>query len=239
MPLPEPAGLCYKEISNMPRVALLLLLIVGFALVLPFAAGQKRTMSPDLSGVPEGKGWILFNRSATLVTDGERRGVRLSEMPGDGAAWLQGVEFEKGSIEFDVRGKDVFQRSFLGIAFHALDDKTYDAIYFRPFNFRNQDPERRSHAVQYISHPSYTWQRLRTENPGQYEKPVEPAPDPNGWFHAQIVVTGSEVKVYVNGAATPALVVKQLSSRGKGKLGLWCGNTSGGDFANLRIIPEQ
>ena len=223
----------------MPRVALSLLFICSLALVSPLADGQKRAVSPDLSGVPDGKGWVLFNRAATLFVDGEKKGVRLSEMPGDGAAWLEGVEFEKGSIEFDVRGKDVFQRSFVGIAFHALDDKTYDAVYFRPFNFRNPDPERRSHAVQYISHPSHTWQRLRTENPGQYEKPVEPAPDPNGWFHARIDIAGSEVRVYVNGAAAPALVVKQLSSRGRGKLGLWCGNTSGGDFAKLKIISAE
>ncbi len=222
----------------MRRVALPMLSVSICSLVLLFAIAQKGATTPDLSQVPQGKGWALFNRTASQLTDGEKKGVRLSETPGDGAAWLEGIEFAKGSIEFDVRGKDVFQRSFVGIAFHALDDKTYDAVYFRPFNFRNQEPERHSHAVQYISHPLYTWQRLRTESPGQYEKQVESAPDPNGWFHAKVVIDDSEVSVFVNGAPAPALVVKQLSNRGKGKVGLWCGNTSGGDFANLRIIPE-
>ena len=52
---------------------------------------------------------------------------------------------------------------------------TYDAIYFRPFNFRTSDPARRLRAVQYISHPTYTWNKLRAERPGVYEKPVNPA----------------------------------------------------------------
>src|SRR5258707_625793 len=78
-------------------------------------------------------------------------------------AYLPGIEFANGSIEFDVKGKDVLQQSFVGVAFHGVDGTTYDAIYLRPFNFRAQDPARRSHSVQYISHPTYTWEKLRNE----------------------------------------------------------------------------
>ena len=53
----------------------------------------------------------------------------------------------------------------------------------------------------------------------------------------RIVVASPSVKVYVNDANEPSLVVGQLSDRKKGLLGLWVGNTSGGDFANLRITP--
>ncbi len=38
-----------------------------------------------------------------------------------------------------MRGKNVFQKSFIGIAFHGQDDKTYDAVYCRPFNFIAKD----------------------------------------------------------------------------------------------------
>jgi hypothetical protein len=52
------------------------------------------------------------------------------------------------------------------MALHGVDGATYDAIYFRPFIFRTEDPARRLRAVQYIPHPTYTWNKLRAENPG-------------------------------------------------------------------------
>jgi hypothetical protein len=199
--------------------------------------GQKKTIEPDLAALAEGKGSKVFNRSLSVFNDGAKKGVRLSESPGDGVAYLEGIEFADGAIEIDIRGKDVQGQSFVGVAFHGLDEKTYDAVYFRPFNFKTEDSARRLHAVQYISHPTYTWQKLRTEQPGKYEKPVSPPPDPNGWFHARVVVASPKVSVFVNDAKEPSLVVDQLSDRKKGLVGLWVGNTSGGDFANLKIVP--
>src|SRR5204863_149675 len=119
---------------------------------------------------------VASNRSISSFSDGNRKGVRLDERPGDGVAYLRGVEFSNGTIECDIRGKDVQGQSFVGIAFHGVDSTTYEAIYFRPFNFKTPDPARHSHAVQYISHPTYTWQKLRAERPGAFEQPVSPAP---------------------------------------------------------------
>ncbi|CCH52445.1 hypothetical protein BN8_01448 [Fibrisoma limi BUZ 3] len=53
-----------------------------------------------------------------------------------GIVWLKGLNFKQGTIDVDLRGKDVFLQSFLGIAFHGVDTLTYDVVYFRPFNFR-------------------------------------------------------------------------------------------------------
>lgn len=200
-------------------------------------AGQKKTIEPDLAALAEAKGLEVFNRSLSPLNEGTRRGARLSESPGDGVAYLRGVEFADGAIECQVRGKDVQQQSFVGVAFHGLDEKTYDAIYFRPFNFKAEDPARRIRAVQYIAHPTYTWQKLRAEQPGKYEQPVSPVPDPNGWFRVRVVVASPKVSVFVNDAKEPSLVVNQLSDRKKGLVGLWVGNTSGGDFADFKIVP--
>lgn len=199
--------------------------------------GQKKSISPDLTKLAEGKTLKIFNRSVSSLNDGPKKGVRLSESPGDGAVYLEGIEFGDGVIELDVRGKDVQQQSFVGVAFHAVDAKTYDAIYFRPFNFRAEDPARRVRAVQYISHPAYPWQRLREESPGRYEQSINPVPDPNAWFHARVVIASLKVSVFVNDSKEPSLVVNQLSDRKKGMVGLWVGNNSGGDFANLTIVP--
>lgn len=164
--------------------------------------------------------------------------MRLDERASEGVAWLEGFQFTEGAIELDVRGRDVFQRSFVGIAFHGADGVTYDAVYFRPFNFRTDDPVRRSHAVQYISHPTHTWRTLRERYPGRFERPVAPVPDPTGWFHARVEIRGGLVRVFVERAAEPSLVVRQLRQRRRGWVGLFVGEGSSGDFANLRIVAR-
>jgi len=205
----------------------------------PRLVAQAKAVQPDLTALASGKGWTLSNRTASALDDGGRKGVRLSEALGDGVGYVQGLEFTDGTIEVDARGKDVYQKSFLGVAFHAVDARTYDAVYFRPFNFRVADPDRHNHAVQYISHPENTWQKLRAEHPLKYEQPLTPAPDPNGWFHLRVVVASPKVSVFVDNASTPSLVVDQLSSRKRGLVGLWVGNGSGGDFANFRVSPAK
>src|SRR6185436_16195371 len=53
----------------------------------------------------------------------------------DGMAWIKGLNFSTGTIEVDLRGRDGFQESFIGIAFHGVDTAELDVVYFRPFNF--------------------------------------------------------------------------------------------------------
>jgi hypothetical protein len=200
---------------------------------------QEKAIEPDLMRLVEGKGWKISNRAVAAVEESGKKGIRFDERLGDGVAWLEGTKFANGVIECDIKGNDVFQNSFVGLAFRGVDEKTQDVVYCRPFNFRAADPERRSHAVQYVSHPTYTWSKLRNEHPAVYEKPVDPAPDPNGWFHLRIVVSKPKVSVYINDAKEPSLVVQELSERMDGWVGLWVGNTSGGTFANLKITPGR
>ena len=199
--------------------------------------GQKKAIEPDLGVLADDKGINPSNRTISRMTDGARHGIRLSGAEGEWPVYFSGIEFANGTIEFDVKGKDVQQQSFVGVAFHGVDGVTYDAIYFRPFNFKTDDAARRIRAVQYVSHPVNTWQKLRTEQPGKYEKPVNPVPDPNAWFHARVVVASPKVSVFVGDGTQPCLVIDQLSDRKKGLVGLWVGNTSGGDFANVKVTP--
>jgi len=151
-----------------------------------------------------------------------------------GIVWLKHVSFTKGTIEVDLRGKNIFLQSFLGIAFHAVDSTMYDAVYFRPFNFKHEDTLRRKWSVQYLSMPDYDYDRLRKESPLVYENAVTPVPNPDDWFHATIVVTKDSIIVYVNHSATASLKVELLNNRSNGKIGLWTSGLSG-DFANLTL----
>ena len=203
-------------------------------------AGAQSPESLDLTAVGKDPRWKIAGRTTSIVDAKGKRALKISEGEGMGVVWLDGYDFANGVIELDMLGRSQpVQGSFLGVAFRVVDAKTHDAVYFRPFNFRAADTVRHSHAVQYVSHPRWTWQTLRSEHPGEYERAIVPEPDGDEWFHARIVVERPNVTVYVNGATAPCLVVKELSDRAHGSLGLWVGEGSGGHFANLRVTRTQ
>jgi hypothetical protein len=212
--------------------------LLGFITVSTLT-GQDGSTTYDLFNLLENNKLEPFNRQIALFSESDKKGIQFSKNPGDGIAWLKGIEFFNGIIEIDIRGKDIFQQSFVGIAFHGADNRTFDAIYFRPFNFQSKDAARKIHAVQYVSHPEYPWQVLREKFPGQYEKEVNPAPNGNDWFHAKIVIQYPRITVFINGNAQPSLTVEKLNDRKTGKIGLWVGNNSDGDFANLKITDQK
>jgi hypothetical protein len=190
----------------------------------------------DLSKLYQENKLLVYNRTLSLSDRG--KAVKLSENSEAGHAWLKDFLFSNGTIEIDLKGKDVLQGSFIGIAFHGVNDSTYDAIYFRPFNFHAKDSVRKIHAVQYISHPEFGWERLRRERNGEFEKALVNPPDANAWFHARIVVEGERVTVFVNDDKIPSLVVKKLNDRKTGSLAIWVGASADGEFKNLMIKPQ-
>jgi hypothetical protein len=192
----------------------------------------------DLAQATTAKETRALNRDVTPLT-GDRTGVHLSEREGVGLLWLTGTSFTEGTLQVDVRGRDVLQKSFLGLAFHGKDDTTYESVYLRPFNFRATDPDRHQHAVQYMAAPDYDWPRLRKEFPEEFENPVDQATDPTGWVTLRIVVQAKSVQIFVGPAKAATLEVRRLGSSDSGMIGLWVGNNSDGDFANLRITPTK
>jgi hypothetical protein len=215
------------------KILLLLATALGPSLL------AQDVISPDLAAIASARGWKGDVAGVTVSSKDGSPAIEFNP-PQDQAQiiWLDGFSFTNGVIEFDVRGRSAPpQSSFVGVAFRVADAKTYDAVYFRPFNYRAADPVNRAHAVQYISLPAFPWRRLRTEKPGQYEKGIEPAPDGDAWLHARIVIARPKIRVFVNGAAEPSLVVDELSDRTGGSVGLWC--TNFGMLANLRITPKK
>ena len=189
------------------------------------------------AGLASGK-LRAVNRAVTPL-QGDRKGVHVTEKEGPGVIWIEGTDFAQGTIEVDVRGRDVLQRSFLGVAFHRKDDNSYEGVYLRPFNFRATDADRHQHAVQYIAVPDYDWPRLRKEFPEEFENPVDASVSPTDWVPLRVVVNAQRIQIYVGSAKTAALEVRKLGTYERGAIGLWVGNNSDGDFANLRVTPAQ
>jgi hypothetical protein len=178
------------------------------------------------------------NRDVTAL-QGNRTGVHVGEKAGPGLVWIEDTDFGQGAIEIDVRGRDVVDRSYLGIAFHRKEDATYESVYLRPFNFRIADPARRQHAVQYMVVPEFDWPKLRQQFPEEFENPVDASVAPGDWVPLRVVVDGSKIQIYAGTVKSPTLEVRKLGSLDRGMVGLWVGNNSDGDFSNLRITPAK
>lgn len=213
------------------------MLVLFIACVSHNTFGQKHSIKPDLS---DSSRFQLVNRAIAISADKQGKNIiHLDSNSNAGVAWINNLAFKKGIIEFDAKGNNILQQSFVGVAFHGLNDSTYDAVYFRPFNFQSTDSIRRSHSVQYISLPGYDWSLLREMYPGRYEDALINKTDPESWFHVKIEIDSENIAVFVNEDKKPSLVVKPLSNSKKGKIGFWVGNNSDGDFANLSIQNKQ
>jgi hypothetical protein len=205
--------------------------LILFIIVLGLLTGFSSIAQTGIRSAREK--WVVTN--GKVVFHGDT--IHLTNMSEKSAVlWLGNTNFKNGVIELDLKGKDVRGESFLGLVFHAVDADTYDAVYFRPFNFRSM--ERKDHAVQYIDIPGHDWDVLREKFPGKYENFIEPAPDPNNWFHAKIVIDFPSVKIYVNNAKQPSLQVEQISKRQDGKLGLWI-DSKDGWFQNVVVTHRK
>ena len=154
---------------------------------------------------------------------------------------LDGTDFASGVIEAEIAGAPApgaqeGARGFVGIAFRVQPDlKKYDAFYLRPTNGRADDQVRRNHSVQYISHPDWTWNRLREETPKKYESYVDLVPD--AWTRIRIVVRGDTARLFVHGQAQPTLVVNDVKSGAgaRGAVALWIGPGTVAHFRDLRV----
>lgn len=207
-----------------------IIFVLAILSIAQISFGQQPTYIPDLSAVNDSTKWGNLDRDVSFDST-----VVFNAKETEGAIWLKNYSFSNGRIDVDVKGKNLQGQSFVGIAFHLIDGKTFDAVYFRPFNFFN--PERNTHSVQYISMPDHPWQQLRQDFPGKYESKIANPPNPDDWFHVTLEITYPKISVFVNHAKKPSLVVEQLSTNKTGSVGLWVGYMSEGRFKHLKITP--
>lgn len=156
-------------------------------------------------------------------------------------ARLKEFNFHNGTIEITLSGeprKGAIEtaRGFVGIAFRIPEDTTrFEVIYLRPTNGRAEDQVRRNHATQYVSHPGYTWPKLRKEFPEKYESYVDLVA--GEWTKVRIEVQDATAKLYVNGAEQPALIINDLKQGAelRGSIGLWLAIGTQAYFSELKV----
>jgi catechol 2,3-dioxygenase-like lactoylglutathione lyase family enzyme len=211
----------------------------------PGQTPQKRVVvQPDSARFVE-----VVNGTTEIVDYRGRRAVKLVPSPEtagkdqDMMAILAGNQFKDGTIEVDVAGAPrpgmpSDSRGFIGIAFRTgAHGEWSEVFYLRPTNGRADDQLRRNHSVQYVSHPDFTWSRLRQENPGVYESYVDL--EPGVWTAMKIVVSGTTARLYVNGAGQPCLVVNDLKhGDAAGQIALWAHVETNAFFSAVTTTPS-
>jgi 3-keto-disaccharide hydrolase len=251
---PPPIHLTLQRSTRMRTFTTLVNTVIVVLAVAGHSSAQVKQLPLESS-----KGLILHNVSAEPATLEGKKGVRLtmSQQTSDELsrltpqerdqrrveqlAKIEGVEFSNGTIEVEVAGAPAPDapagaRGFVGIAFRVQpNNETYDAFYLRPTNGRADDQERRNHSTQYISHPDWTWSRLRKETPSKYESYVDLVP--GVWTKIKIDVRGSVARLFVHGNEQPSLVVNDVKSgaQAKGAIALWLDIGTVAHFRNLTV----
>lgn len=133
-----------------------------------------------------------------------------------GTALLPDARFEDGVIEYDVAVTGA--RSYPGIVFRSQPDGSWERFYIRPHRSGAVPPSLYPDVLQYVPawHNVDAWQLY--SGPGYTAPAVIPA---GRWVHVRIEVLGTQARVFLDNAATPALVVPDLRhGRRTGGLGL-------------------
>jgi hypothetical protein len=224
--------------------------IVGVAVLLVAGRASPQVKEYPLQSVD---GLTLHNVVAVPATLQGKSGLRVTMSDAarreqrqlEQLARISGIEFSNGVIEVELAGAPAPDapegaRGFVGIAFRLQpDNQTYDAFYLRPTNGRADDQERRNHAAQYISHPAWTWSRLRKETPSKYESYVDL--EPGVWTKVKIEVRGSVARLFVHDNQQPTLIVNDVKTgaNGKGAIALWLDAGTVAHFRDLRITPAK
>ena len=220
------------------------LLALAASAALLVSRTEARQGQPRQYSLESTAGLRLQNLTAQPATLQGKKGLQVTSSGVEEVAAIEGLEFDNGLIEAELAGAPgpgagEAARGFVGIAFRVQQDmRTFDAFYLRPTNGRADDQERRNHATQYISHPDWTWSRLRKESPSKYESYVDLMP--NVWTKIKIDVQGARARLYVHDQEQPTLVVNDVKTgaQGKGAVGLWVGAGTVAHFRNLKVQPS-
>jgi hypothetical protein len=141
---------------------------------------------------------------------------------GVGIAYLDGIDFQNGTIECDLFSPS--PKAYLGLAFRIGSLTNFECIYFQPHTSGERD------AVQYdpIFNMSATWQLYNGELfQAEADIPTQK------WFHVKFEILGDIAKVYLDNNPTEVLTVKLKHDLTSGGVGVYSYHPA--NFKNLQI----
>jgi len=203
-----------NKIMNQNRTMKKSKLILLFALITSICLAQKETIRIDFKS----KDWKTIGSEIT-----EFDSIVTTFVPkGTGIAYLEGLDFENGSIECDLYSPS--DKAYLGIVFRITSLSNFEYIYFQPHTSGKWD------AVQYdpIFNTSATWQLYN----GTAYQAVASIPT-REWFHVKIQVVGDSAKVYLDNIPKQVMSVKLKHDYASGNIGVCSYHPA--YFANFKV----
>jgi hypothetical protein len=124
--------------------------------------------------------------------------------PDAGLAIVKGLDFINGTIEFDAEPLDAATAPFVTCYFRLTSDGESEVFYLR---LGREENHKRNDAVQYapLIKTVNLWDMLP-----QYQGPA--VLENRNWNHIKIIVSGAQMRAYVNDMNRPALEVPFLES---------------------------
>jgi Domain of Unknown Function (DUF1080) len=183
-----------------------------------FAQKSKTKSDPEIKIPMEPAYWEYDPEKTEFTTDGNLKVFRIKNARGNKVS-LKNQTFANGTIEFDTKG----MKGFAGIYFRMASGlKEGEQFYVRAFG--GLTPDNRT-TLQYSSVVDSTsmWDMTDEYQAGAtiYD---------NDWNHFKMVMSGRQLRVYVNDMSKPAIVVAKMEgSSDTGSIYF----TGEGTYANL------
>lgn len=148
-----------------------------------------------------------------------------------GAAILKDVEFSNGVIEVDIATPDR-TRAYPGVVFRMQDQTNMEWVYVRP----HRSPFY-SDAIQYTPMINRVtgWQLYSGD--GYTAAADFPADE---WVHLKLEISGTQARVYVNGAIEPDLTITDLKHGvSRGAIGVLDSTGEAACFSNFSYMADE
>jgi hypothetical protein len=174
-------------------------LTVIMMVAVPLIAQKSKSKSPGEIRVPmSAASWQFDEGSVEFLTYKNAPAMKIGQ--GNKKATIKDLTFSNGIIEFDV--EPILPGFAQSVYFHRKDDKEQEIVYLRLNTIGNKLA---NEGIQYT--PYFAGINMWDMYP-HYQGPAPIVKD--GWNHLKLVISGKQMKVYMNRQPRPVLWIPKL-----------------------------
>jgi hypothetical protein len=185
----------------------------------PGTAAATKTIAVPMKA----ENWTFKENTVQFLEYKSRPSLKI--LPESGPVVLKNLDFTDGTIEFD---HEPINPRFSSVYFHWQDDKENECFYFR--NGRAGNPT----AVDAVQYAPFLNGVNLWDVMGQYQSPASFGKQ--SWNHVKLVISGKQMRVYVNSDRKPTLEIPRLEGNATHGTIAFDGE---GIISNLLIKPNQ
>ena len=219
-----------KNKLNQHKIKPLITSMLCLFLFSTMGMAQVKTGKGKVIAIPfEASRWDTSKQHAEFLTYKDVKAMKI--VRGKGASnqvILKDFSFTNGTIEFDTQPIDGSKPAFMSVYFRQQSPSETEIVYLRT---QPDESQQRNTAIQYapILHGINMWDLY-----GYFQGPATIRND--DWNHFKLVISGLQMKVYLNNMERPVLQIPRLE--GESRTGTIAFDGPG-YFANLTVKPNE